>query len=231
MLSLKLAPALKAPGIYTYFHPRGGFNLKRLLCNDPLVWPHCRYRLSQVLAELTTTIKIAQCIKHFQHATRLSYPVNAKISLMFSSQRALTISKKAVLTFISRSSIATFASTFIPSTFFSQSNAQAFAQTQTISTSFSLSQLRQQSNSHANCWATRNDHASRASSCSGYSGLNVKFANESKRERKRTCNETGQTIATWHNSLNKIRTCLLPCKTFASSATYFLNFVHKFIPL
>ena len=57
MLSLKLAPALKAPGIYTYFHPLGAFNLKRLLWHISLVWPRSRYWLSQVLAELTTSLK------------------------------------------------------------------------------------------------------------------------------------------------------------------------------
>ena len=76
MLSLKLAPALKAPGIYTHFHPRGGFNLKRLLCNDPLVWPHCRYRLSQVLAELTTTIK--NCSVHQAFPARNTIELSRK---------------------------------------------------------------------------------------------------------------------------------------------------------
>ena len=76
MLSLKLAPALKAPGIYTYFHPRGGFNLKRLLCNKSLVWPHCRYRLSQVLAELTTTIK--NCSVHQAFPARNTIELSRK---------------------------------------------------------------------------------------------------------------------------------------------------------
>ena len=76
MLSLKLAPALKAPGIYTYFHPRGGFNLKRLLCNISLVWPHCRYRLSQVLAELTTTIK--NCSVHQAFPARNTIELSRK---------------------------------------------------------------------------------------------------------------------------------------------------------
>lgn len=149
---------------------------------------------------------------------------------MFSSQRALTFAKKAALTVVSQSSIATFASTFISPAFFSQPNAQTFAQTQTISTSFSLSHFRQQPNSHASCWATRNDHASCASGCCSYSGINVKFANESERKRKRTCNETGQTIATRHDSPNKIRTCItcrfnvcLECNIFSSI------FVRKFI--
>ena len=130
---------------------------------------------------------------------------------MFSSQRALTFAKKATLTFVSQSSIATFASTFFSSKFFSQPYAQAFAQAQAITTSFSLAQLRQQPNSHANCRAAGNDYASRANSCSSHSSLNFQFANESKRERKSTCNETGQTIATWHDPPNKIRTCM-PCR-------------------
>ena len=151
---------------------------------------------------------------------------------MFSSQRALTITKKAALTFVSQSSIATFASTFFSSKFFAQSYAQTFAQTQTITTSFSLAQLRQQPNSHANCRAARNDYASRASNCCSHSSLNFQFANESKRERKSTCNETGQTITTWHDPPNKIRTCMT-CRFNVcherNKFLLFVNSVHKFI--
>ena len=140
---------------------------------------------------------------------------------MFSSQRALTFAKKATLTFVSQSSIATLASTFFSSKFFSQPYAQAFAQAQAITTSFSLAQLRQQPNSHANCRAAGNDYASRASGSRSYNCFADKFTNKSKRKCDHVCTETGQAIATrQYSSLNEIRTLRIDNKQIFTSANF-----------
>ena len=143
------------------------------------MWSQCRYRFPQVLAELTTTNKNCSVNKSISstHST-LSFTVNAEIPIMFTTKRALSITKKATLKFIAQSSFATFAPPLIAQTFFSKPATQA--------TTTSFSQFRKKcSHSDASRWVSGNDCASRASGSRSYSCFDAWRAPRSRGKPKR----------------------------------------------